>query len=45
MNTNKINWKNAIIGGVLGTIAFDIIGFFLQELGGIYPVFWVKKQV
>jgi len=28
MNTNKINWKNVIIGGVLGTIAFDIIGFF-----------------
>jgi hypothetical protein len=28
MNINKINWENAIIGGVLGTLAFDIIGFF-----------------
>lgn len=28
MNTNQINWKNAIIGGILGTLAFDIVGFF-----------------
>lgn len=27
MNTNKINWTNAIIAGIVGTIAFDIVGF------------------
>ncbi len=27
METNKINWKNAIIAGVIGTLAFDLIGF------------------
>ena len=27
METNKINWKNAIIAGVLGTLAFDLVGF------------------
>ncbi len=27
MNTNKINWVNAILAGVTGTIAFDIVGF------------------
>ena len=27
MDTNKINWKNAIIAGVVGTLAFDIVGF------------------
>jgi len=27
MDTKKINWKNAIIGGILGTLAFDIVGF------------------
>ncbi len=26
---NKINWKNAIIAGVLGTILFDIAGLIL----------------
>lgn len=26
---NKINWKNAIIAGVLGTILFDIVGLIL----------------
>ena len=24
---NKINWKNAIIAGIIGTILFDIVGF------------------
>ena len=28
MNTDKINWQNAIISGILGTIAFDIVGYF-----------------
>lgn len=28
MKSNKINWINAIIGGVLGTLAFDIVGYF-----------------
>ena len=28
MNTNKINWFNAIVAGILGTIAFDIVGYF-----------------
>lgn len=27
MNEQKINWTNAIIGGILGTFAFDIVGF------------------
>ncbi|UZR99065.1 hypothetical protein [Chondrinema litorale] len=27
MNTHKINWINAIIGGILGTLAFDLVGF------------------
>ncbi|WP_066632131.1 hypothetical protein [Labilibacter marinus] len=27
MNTNKINWTKAILAGVAGTIAFDIVGF------------------
>jgi hypothetical protein len=27
MNSNKINWTNAIIAGVLGTLAFDIVGY------------------
>lgn len=27
MNTHQINWKNAILGGILGTLAFDIAGF------------------
>ncbi len=26
---NKINWKNAIIAGVAGTILFDIFGFVM----------------
>ncbi|WP_109830186.1 hypothetical protein [Reichenbachiella versicolor] len=29
MSAAKINWKNAIIGGVLGTVAFDLIGLVL----------------
>jgi hypothetical protein len=43
MNTNKINWKNAIIGGVIGTIAFDIIGFFFTgtwwDIHGVFGHF------
>jgi hypothetical protein len=27
MNTHQIHWRNAILGGVLGTVAFDILGF------------------
>jgi len=30
MESNKINWKNAIIGGILGTIAFDLIGLMMM---------------
>ena len=30
METNKINWKNAIIAGVVGTLAFDIVGFLVM---------------
>ncbi|WP_199287955.1 hypothetical protein [Robertkochia solimangrovi] len=26
MNTHKINWKNAILAGITGTLAFDLIG-------------------
>ncbi|WP_456437717.1 hypothetical protein [Psychroserpens sp.] len=26
---NKINWKNAIIAGIIGTILFDIVGLLL----------------
>jgi hypothetical protein len=29
MNNNKINWQNAIIAGIVGTLAFDSIGFLL----------------
>lgn len=29
MNTNKINWKKAIVAGVLGTILFDIVGWLM----------------
>ena len=29
-NTNKINWTNAIIAGIIGTIAFDILGFLFS---------------
>jgi len=25
---NKINWVNAIIAGIVGTLAFDIVGYF-----------------
>lgn len=28
MNSFKINWTNAVIAGLVGTLAFDIIGFF-----------------
>lgn len=28
MYTQKINWKNVILAGIVGTLAFDIIGFF-----------------
>lgn len=28
MNTHQINWKNALLGGLFGTFAFDLIGFF-----------------
>lgn len=38
MNSNQINWKNAIIGGVLGTIAFDIVGFFFTGTWWDIPV-------
>lgn len=27
MNDNKINWMRAITAGIIGTLAFDIIGF------------------
>lgn len=27
MNSNKINWTKAIIAGVIGTLAFDIVGY------------------
>lgn len=30
MNSNKINWTNAIIAGVIGTLAFDIVGYFFN---------------
>lgn len=30
MESNKINWKNAIIGGLLGTIAFDLFGLMMM---------------
>jgi hypothetical protein len=26
MNSNKINWKNAVIGGIVGTLFFDLVG-------------------
>lgn len=29
MNSNQIHWKNAILGGVLGTLFFDFSGFLL----------------
>jgi hypothetical protein len=29
MNTSKINWQNAIIAGIVGTVLFDILGFIL----------------
>ena len=29
--SKTINWKNAIIAGVLGTILFDIVGFLLTD--------------
>ena len=35
----KINWQKAIIAGVLGTVAFDIVGFSftgqLRDIAGI----------
>ena len=31
MNTHKINWINAIIAGVAGTIAFDIVGYLFTQ--------------
>ena len=30
MNSNKINWTNAIIAGVIGTLAFDIVGYLFN---------------
>lgn len=27
MNTSKINWTNALIAGLVGTLAFDIVGY------------------
>ncbi|NJB72635.1 hypothetical protein GGR42_003126 [Saonia flava] len=26
MNSNKINWRNAILAGIIGTLAFDLVG-------------------
>ncbi|MBZ9731748.1 hypothetical protein LB467_18880, partial [Salegentibacter sp. JZCK2] len=27
MHNHKINWKNAILAGVIGTLVFDLVGF------------------
>lgn len=29
MSNSKINWKNAIIGGILGTVLFDLLGLLI----------------
>jgi hypothetical protein len=29
MNNFKINWTNAVLAGLVGTLVFDIVGFFL----------------
>lgn len=26
MNTNQVNWRNAVLAGILGTILFDLVG-------------------
>lgn len=31
MNVHKINWTNAIIAGIVGTLAFDIVGFLFTQ--------------
>lgn len=29
MKNTSINWKNAIIGGIVGTVLFDLLGLAL----------------
>jgi hypothetical protein len=43
MNTNQINWKTAILGGLLGTIAFDITGFFFTGTWWDIPMLLGEK--
>ncbi len=40
---NKINWNNAIIGGVIGTFAFDIFGFFFTATWWEIPWLLIEK--
>ncbi len=36
MKTQKINWINAIIAGIVGTVAFDLVGYlFTKQLWDI----------
>ncbi len=37
MKTHSINWRNAIIAGITGTLAFDLTGLYSPEHGGILP--------
>mgnify|MGYP005815592097 CR=1 FL=1 len=44
MKTKEINWKNALIAGITGTLAFDLVGLLFTGTSGILPELLGEKQ-